>query len=341
MALKIGELLIQAGLLSPRQLEEALKAQNTFGGKVGTNLVELGFISDRDLAEFLSKQSRIPSAEPSDFESIPRRILNLIPKEAAELYKAIPIRLDKRLWVAFSDPNDVGAVDELSFKSGKTIQPMIAPEIWIIAALERYYQVSRKLRFIPMEQETTGPEISVPGVSVGEVVAGGETHVALQIYADRILRARTKEDIFSALIDFLSPNYPRSAIFLAHKETINGIMVRGFAVRTREFRALDLERAADTLLSQVLERGEPHFGPVPVRRDDNLWVPLLQIPQDWPVDIRPIQFRGKNVAVFLGLPEVVGPEQGEKNDIVQLACMKAGLGLELGALRRLIAELPK
>ncbi|MFH1018961.1 MAG: hypothetical protein V1798_12395 [Pseudomonadota bacterium] len=341
MALKIGQLLIQGGLLTQQQLDQALKAQQTFGGKIGTNLVELSLISDEDLAEFLAKQSRIQCAKASDFEAIPRSVLDLIPKEAAEGHKAIPLRLDKKLVVAFSDPNDISAIDELSFKSGRTIQPLIAPEIWIIAALERYYHVARKQRYIPMEEEPTGPEISVPGVNVGDLMAGGEAKISLQTYADRLLRAHTKEDIFTALVDFLSPNFPRSAIFLVQKESIQGVMVRGFPIRTKEFRDLGLDRSADTLLRQVVEEGEPYFGPVPVRPEDKLWVPRLQVPQGWPVDVRPIDFRGKKVAIYLGLPEIVDPEAAGKNDIVQLACLKAGLGLEFSALRRLISEIPR
>src|SRR4051812_44113364 len=105
MALKIGELLITNGLLTQPQLEQALSNQRTYGGKLGTNLIEMGFITDLMLAQFLSKQLKITAATPKDFESIPRDVLDLISKDLAEKHKLIPLRVDKKIVVAISDPS--------------------------------------------------------------------------------------------------------------------------------------------------------------------------------------------------------------------------------------------
>jgi hypothetical protein len=167
--------------------------------------------------------------------------------------------------------------------------------------------------------------------------------MSIQMYVDKLLRARTKEDAFSALTDFLTPLFPRSAVFLARKEEnrIQGLMVHGFAVHARVFREMVVPWQDETVLRRVLESGDPFFGTVPVKPADAKWVSALQIPSRWPVNAHPIEFRGKNVAVYLGLPELVESDRSRQDDIIQLACYKAGLGLEFGALRRMISETPK
>ena len=67
---RLGDLLIDNNMITQTQLEEALKAQTIYGGKLGTNLVELGYISEAQLTNFLSVQLQIPSAKPEDFSNI-------------------------------------------------------------------------------------------------------------------------------------------------------------------------------------------------------------------------------------------------------------------------------
>ena len=162
--MKIGELLIANGLITAKQLEHALATQKSFGGKLGTNLVELGFVSDKDLAQFLSKQLKLPAAKPADFERIPQNVLDLIPVELASTYKVIPLKLDKRLVVAISDPASLPALDEIQFKTGKAVEPVIAPEIWIVAALERFYHVAREARYVKIEDDEESSEKELSNV---------------------------------------------------------------------------------------------------------------------------------------------------------------------------------
>ena len=61
MAVKLGEMLIKANLLTPKKLEEALEYQKTNGGKLGFNLVKLGFVKEEDITRVLSQQHGVPS----------------------------------------------------------------------------------------------------------------------------------------------------------------------------------------------------------------------------------------------------------------------------------------
>ena len=154
MSIKLGEMLIEAGLLTRAQLDAALKNQVIFGGKLGTNLIELGYLAEEDLARFLSKKLELPCATNEQLMSIPPDIIKLIPKEVADKYKVIPIsREKKRLTLAMLDPADLSVIDAISFVTGFYISPLIAPELRLAVALENYYGIKRDVRYIQLSEK--------------------------------------------------------------------------------------------------------------------------------------------------------------------------------------------
>ncbi|MGE4344930.1 MAG: hypothetical protein AB7F20_11740, partial [Geoalkalibacter sp.] len=60
MAIKLGTMLVQEGVISLQQLDEALKYQTIFGGRLGTNLIEMGLAEEEDIARVLSEKLRVP-----------------------------------------------------------------------------------------------------------------------------------------------------------------------------------------------------------------------------------------------------------------------------------------
>jgi len=88
VAKKLGELLLQEGLIEAEQLTRALEEQQHGGERVGTVLIKLGFISDDVLVEFLARQFHVPSVNPSRL-TIPKEIIGLIPPEISQKYHAV------------------------------------------------------------------------------------------------------------------------------------------------------------------------------------------------------------------------------------------------------------
>jgi len=155
MGQKIGELLVSEGLLTRKQLEEALKCQVIFGGRLGTNLVEMGIVEEHDLLRTLSKQLEIPFVASEQLSNVPPDVIKLIPKEMAEEYKIIPLSLEKkRLTVAMADPSDLAAVDAISFITGYIILPVVCSELRLLLALEQYYSIKREVRYIQLSGGT-------------------------------------------------------------------------------------------------------------------------------------------------------------------------------------------
>lgn len=141
---RIGELLIEANVLTAEQLEHALTVQRADGRKLGHLLIELGHVSETVLTQALSRQLAVPwvSLFHVDFS---RSLLNLIPRDLAEKFALVPIfvrRVRKQgdtLYVAMDDPTNTAALDEVSKSAGIPVRPMIACPSDIRAAIRVYY----------------------------------------------------------------------------------------------------------------------------------------------------------------------------------------------------------
>lgn len=164
MQTKLGSMLVQERLITEGQLEEALRNQVIFGGKIGTNLIELGYISAERLADALSRHKGFPQAHPSQLHSIPADVIALITADCAKKYQVLPIALDKkRLTVAMADPCNLAVIDKLSFITGMYINPVIIPELLLVMALEKHYMIRRETRYIAIAKDMKrAPRVEEP-----------------------------------------------------------------------------------------------------------------------------------------------------------------------------------
>jgi hypothetical protein len=171
VALRLGEVLIQNGIINEAQLKKALDAQLIYGGHLGTCLVELGFVDVDVLASVLSKQFNVGHADREWILKIDAKVLGTLSDHLVTKHEVIPFDLKNRiLHVAMIDPKNLLALDELSFASGYKIEAWIAPEILVHRAMEHYYKVPRKLRHIgvsrpaqaaPQEETPAPPPVAV------------------------------------------------------------------------------------------------------------------------------------------------------------------------------------
>src|SRR5258706_847308 len=139
MAVRIGELLLKEKLITPEQLQQALTHQKTNGGKLGFNLVTMGFVKDEQITALLSKQYGVPSINLAQFKIDPT-IVKLVPTETARKYQIIPLsRCGSTRTIAMTDPNNVFAMDDIKFMTGYTVEPVVASEVAITDAVEKYY----------------------------------------------------------------------------------------------------------------------------------------------------------------------------------------------------------
>jgi type IV pilus assembly protein PilB len=146
MPVKLGELLLKENMVTPQQLQEALNHQKMGGGKLGKAFVSLGFVKDEEITSLLSRQYGVPSINLDHFEVDPT-IIKIIPAETARKYQVLPLsRSGAVLTIAMADPTNVFAMDDIKFMTGYNVEPVVASEIALERAIDRYYGSSRSLQ---------------------------------------------------------------------------------------------------------------------------------------------------------------------------------------------------
>jgi type IV pilus assembly protein PilB len=139
MSGRLGELLVRENLITVQALRKAQEEQQKSGTRIGTALIKTGAIEESKLTDFLSKQYGVPAINLKDFDVDPE-IIKLVPKEVAEKHLVVPVnRAGPSLIVAMSDPSNIYAVDDLKFLTGYNIESVVASEVSIREAIERYY----------------------------------------------------------------------------------------------------------------------------------------------------------------------------------------------------------
>lgn len=138
---RLGELLIEGGLITPAQLQSAITHQKIARGRLGSNLVALGYISEEVLVDFLSVQTGVPQMDVRSVSVAPQ-VLKLVPHRLAEQFTVLPITTKdpKLLVLAMSDPSDLNAIDSARFASGLNIEPVVASHSELKKAISDLYR---------------------------------------------------------------------------------------------------------------------------------------------------------------------------------------------------------
>lgn len=243
MAITLLDMLLNAGLINRDQFEEALRNRVLYGGKIGTSLIELGYISEQELARFLSDKLGVPYVPHEQLLHIPSKVIDLLPRELALKYGAIPLSLErKRLSLVMADPADLTAIDEISFITGYSIRPLITPEVRLVQALGIYYQTTIDFRYQkvidrieaeqidliePLEDEIFPTLQGEEYLDEAEIVAVDAWNERIRFFAPSELskglaRADSREEIADLVIAFLAGRFERAAIFIIRSDTAIG-----------------------------------------------------------------------------------------------------------------------
>lgn len=169
---KFGTQLIREGLVSPKQLEEAMRMRSLYGGRLGSNLVELGFVHADAMSELLARVTGFPAATQAMFDEATDEALALVPAEMAERLECVPLRKEgRRLHVAMAQPENLASTDALSFRTGLRIVPYVSLELRLkhaqeskygIANTERSVGLQSRERLIENARTTPAPSLSAP-----------------------------------------------------------------------------------------------------------------------------------------------------------------------------------
>lgn len=135
----VGELLIDGGVITKSQLEQALARQKETKKLLGETLIELGFAGEEDVAGVVAAQYGIPYLPLKQYE-VDRELLNLIPREVALRHRCVPIdKVGGVLTVAMEKPLDERAVEELENVSCCKVLCYVSTPSEILAAIDEHY----------------------------------------------------------------------------------------------------------------------------------------------------------------------------------------------------------
>ena len=139
---RIGDILVEEGILTEEQLEEALKAAKAGNKKIGEAITDLGFATEQDIAEALSSQLGFEYVNLSTVH-IPDNVLSLINESVLRKHLMIPYAFVpntiNQVKVAMVDPMDMSAIDDFSIVTNLLVVPSVATTRDILIALDRYY----------------------------------------------------------------------------------------------------------------------------------------------------------------------------------------------------------
>ncbi|HSM93012.1 MAG TPA: hypothetical protein VLT47_08985 [Anaeromyxobacteraceae bacterium] len=139
---RIGELLVSGGEIDSMQLKSALAHQRRWGGRLGQAIVSLGFLSEETVLSAVGSQIGTPfvvigqrEVSPSVVALVPRKVI--LSRRVFPLEKTTENRRTQVV-VAFPDPSDLAAIDEIAFATGLTVKPVLAAEWDIDQAIMRH-----------------------------------------------------------------------------------------------------------------------------------------------------------------------------------------------------------
>lgn len=377
MATRLGDLLLQQGLVTTAQLDEALKYQVIFGGKLGTNLIEMGILEEDDIARALSQQYRVPTPTTDEVMNVEPQVLALLPRELVEQHNVVPLKLEgRRLTLLMPDPANFKLIDDLAFRTGLIIKPVVAAEVRLILALEKHYNIGRDRRYIHVTKKivtkrpvpvAAPPETAPPPAPGTPAVAAepqvvslkgneleltladlGESEELTEIAPlDEILDsetlslfladARDRDDVLDSIASYLSHEYARVALFLVKGKIAHGWKASVDQQDLPEFKLAQFPLDEPSILKTVAETSSFLLGPIPRTPFNSMFLQEIGGRVPQTALLVPLLMMGRVVGIIY--VDGQGEELAEKLFELQKITIKAAMAFEILVLKNKIVSM--
>lgn len=181
--IRIGELLVNNGIITEEQLMSALAAQKKTGSKLGNTLIDQGFVSKQQFHEFLATQLNIPFIDLKHYHYSPE-VVRLLPETMARRFRAMVLRQEENhVLVGVADPTDIYAYDELTKILKNSIRLAVVYESELLKALDTVY---RRTQEIVSLAEELGEELSQGDSNLEQLLTSADVEDAPVV---RLLRS--------------------------------------------------------------------------------------------------------------------------------------------------------
>lgn len=364
MALKLGELLLKEKMITPGQLEEALKNQVVYGIRLGSSLVEMGYVDEEALAQLLSRKLGVPCVGRKELTTVPKELLRNFPRILVKTHHVVPLKLEgNRLNLAMTDPTDFKAIEEVGFVTGHVVVPFIAPDVQISWALATYYHISSgqtRYQMVAEQRRKAGASkpakpatITMPGFSeTGELLnvtipAEFEGFAQLQDNAlDDLFRtpddvsrytvdrlsidfaaAHSRDEVANVFINYLGQEFSAGALFIVRGNSAVGWRGVSGGERVAGFADLHLLLSKPSVLRDVVESRNFAMGSLINTPENRQILKTLNIPAETSLLVLPVVMLNKVVAVVLVTADM--DALGRRLTELQKLVRKASLAFEM------------
>ncbi len=188
--IRLGDLLVEQGLITEAQLQQALALQKQTGHKLGRTLMDQGFVSEDKLLEVLSRQLQVPYINLKTYKFAPETV-RLIPETHARRHRAIALKEnpDGSLLVGMADPTDLFAYDELAKLLKRPLQLAVVREADLLETIDLVYRRAAQINDLAedLAEELSETDFDLAQLMVGEDVANAPVVRLLQtIFEDAV-----------------------------------------------------------------------------------------------------------------------------------------------------------
>jgi type II secretion system protein E len=141
MALRLGEILVEKGIITPEELEAAVKKQHDTKEMIGQVLISMGLITERKLLQVLAEQQGVRFTDLKE-ERIDQKAIDTVPAKFAWHYKIMPLKIEGNvLTIAISNPFDMWPIDDLETNLGYRVEKVLTPTPDILEGIKKFYGV--------------------------------------------------------------------------------------------------------------------------------------------------------------------------------------------------------
>lgn len=213
---RLGDILIEKGLITEEDLNRALDIQNRSGEKLGEILLKMGVIKEEDLYSALAEIYNVPYINLEDIV-VDAETVKLVPEHICRRYKVIPLKMDgDRIVVAMSNPVNIYALDDIRIITGKEVDPVLASENQILQSLDKIYTIQKGLEETlinigPAEEEVEtsvevledeAPVVRLVNLTITQAVQEGASDIHIEP-TENDVKIRFRVD--GVLYDVISP----------------------------------------------------------------------------------------------------------------------------------------
>lgn len=370
---RLGEILIDWGAIAVSELHTALEACRRSGGRLGTQLIKFGFVTERTLLDALSEQYGVPSVTSRMLTKAPKDLKKTLPLPLARRLQALPFgRTGTAFRVAMANPRDPAKVEEVSQVIGSPVEPYVATETAILAAIAELgrevvadHRVAAVEERAAQQSSTDWEDLwSPPRIAPGRLLraagrrTSSESHHAVATFPGlspvvegesfepdrevdsdtfrrRLAEVRHRDEVGSLLLRFAANYFGRVCLFAVYRGVVIGWMARGHGVAVDDIQSFSTPLDVPSLFRDLATDSDRYIGAIPSGPENDRLTLVMGDPKPAAVLMLPIRVKDHTVAYLLG-DNLAEDTVAVPADELVSAAQKAGAAFETLIIRKKI-----